>query len=70
MYLRGTCTHVLCFGGSNNVLQGYVDSDMEGDQDSRRSTTMYVFNNKLDFETAKGCCTFNNGSKVCYCYIG
>jgi hypothetical protein len=42
-YLRGTTTHALCFGGSNIVLQGYVDSDMEGDKDSRRSTTGYVF---------------------------
>jgi hypothetical protein len=41
--LRGTTTHALCFGGSNIVLQGYVDSDMAGDKDSRRSTTGYVF---------------------------
>jgi hypothetical protein len=27
-YLRGTATHALCFGGSDVVLQGYVDSDM------------------------------------------
>jgi hypothetical protein len=43
MYLRGTATHALCFGDSDIVLQGYVDSDMEGDKDSRRSTTWYVF---------------------------
>jgi hypothetical protein len=42
-YLRGTATHALCFGGSDIVLQGYVDSDMAGDKDSRRSTTRYVF---------------------------
>jgi hypothetical protein len=42
-YLRGTSTHALCFGGSNIVLQRYVDSDMAGDKDSRRSTTRYVF---------------------------
>jgi hypothetical protein len=42
-YLRGTATHALCFGGSDTVLQGYVDSDMVGDKDSRRSTTRYVF---------------------------
>jgi hypothetical protein len=42
-YLRGTATHALCFGGSDTVLQGYVDSDMAGDKDSRRSTTGYVF---------------------------
>jgi hypothetical protein len=43
MYLRGTATHALCFGGSNTILQGYVDSNMAGDKDSRRSTTWYVF---------------------------
>jgi hypothetical protein len=42
-YLRGTYTHALCFGGSYIVLQGYVDSDMAGDKDSRRSTTRYFF---------------------------
>jgi hypothetical protein len=42
-YLRGTTTHALCFGGSNIVLQGYVDSNMEGDKYSRRSTIGYVF---------------------------
>jgi len=42
-YLRGTTSHALCFGGSSTVLQGYVDSDMAGDKDSRRSTIGYVF---------------------------
>ena len=42
-YLRGTTSHALCFGGSSTVLQGYVDSDMVGDKDSRRSTIGYVF---------------------------
>ena len=42
-YLKCTTTHALCFGGSYIVLQGYVDSDMIGDKDSRRSTTWYVF---------------------------
>ena len=42
-YLRGTTSHALCFGGSSTVLQGYVDSNMAGDKDSRRSTTGYVF---------------------------
>ena len=39
----GTTTKALCFGGSNIVLQGYVDANMDGDKDSRRSTTRYVF---------------------------
>jgi hypothetical protein len=42
-YLRGNSTHALCFEVSDIVLQGYVDSDMAGDKDSRRSTTGYVF---------------------------
>ena len=42
-YLRGTTSHALCFGGSSIVLQGYVDSNMAGEKDSRRSTTGYVF---------------------------
>ena len=37
--------HFSCimFGGSSTILQGYVDADMAGDKDSRRSTTGYVF---------------------------
>jgi hypothetical protein len=42
-YLRGIATHTLCFGGSDTFLRGYVDSDMVGDKDSKRSTTGYVF---------------------------
>ena len=43
LYLRGTTAQALCFGGSNTILQGYVDSDMVGDKDSRRSMAWYVF---------------------------
>ena len=42
-YLRGITSHALCFGGSDTILQGYVDADMAGDKDNRRSTTGYVF---------------------------
>eukprot|EP00253_Pinus_taeda_P035207 PITA_35207 len=42
-YLKGTANQALCFGGSNISLQGYVDADMAGDRDNRRSTTGYVF---------------------------
>ena len=42
-YLKGTTDQALCFGGSNISLQGYVDADMAGDRDNRRSTTGYVF---------------------------
>ena len=41
--MRGTNSHALCFGGSDTVLQEYVDAVMAGDKDSRRSTTWYVF---------------------------
>ena len=41
---RGTNSHALCFGGSNIVIRGYVDADMDGDKDSRRSTIGYAFN--------------------------
>ena len=33
----------IMFGGSDTVLQGYVDADMAGDKDNRRITTGYVF---------------------------
>jgi len=42
-YLKGTTNQALCFGGSNISLQGYVDVNMAGDRDNRRSTTGYVF---------------------------
>ncbi|KAH9311145.1 hypothetical protein KI387_026180, partial [Taxus chinensis] len=42
-YLRGTMGTVLCYSGSNTTLRGYVDSDMAGDVDSRRSTTGYIY---------------------------
>jgi hypothetical protein len=42
-YLRGTATHALCFGGLDTFLQEYVDSDMAGDKDNRRSTIGYIF---------------------------
>lgn len=42
-YLRGTSSYCLCFGGSNVVVQGFVDFDHSGDRDDGRSTTGYVF---------------------------
>ena len=41
--MRGTTSHALCFGGSDTILQGYVDADMAGDKDNMRNTTGYVF---------------------------
>ena len=42
-YLRGTTSHALCFGSLDIVLQGYVDADMAGDKENRRSATRYLF---------------------------
>eukprot|EP00253_Pinus_taeda_P034148 PITA_34148 len=42
-YLRGTTNQALFFGGSKIALQGYVNVDMVGDRDNRRSTIGYVF---------------------------
>jgi hypothetical protein len=41
--LRGATTQSLCFGGSNVVLWVYVDLDIKGDIERRRSTTKCVF---------------------------
>ena len=41
-YLRGATSHALCFGGSDIVLQGYGNADMESDKYNKRSTTWYV----------------------------
>ena len=41
-YLRGTAGLALCFKKSDLGLQGYVDADMAGDVDGRKSTTRYV----------------------------
>ena len=75
MYLRGTSTHALCFGGSDIVLQGYADSYMTCDKDSRRRTTGYVFTIggttiSWILKLQKGCFTFNNRGRVCCCYRG
>ena len=42
-YIRGTSIIGLCFGGSEFIVRGYVDSDFAGDLDKRKSTTGYVF---------------------------
>ena len=42
-YLRGTSSNCLHFGGSTTNLQGYVDSNLAGDVDTRKSTIGYVF---------------------------
>ncbi|KAF3675819.1 hypothetical protein T459_05427 [Capsicum annuum] len=41
-YLRGTSADCLCFGGSDLILKGYTNADMEGDLDNRKSTTEFL----------------------------
>ena len=44
MLLRGSLySAALCFGGSDFIVRGYVDSDFAGDLDKRKFTTVYVF---------------------------
>jgi hypothetical protein len=42
-YLKGTSGMSLCFSGRSANLQGFVDSDLGGDMDGRKSTSGYVF---------------------------
>ena len=42
-YLRGIASLALCFKQSDLGLQGYVDADMAGDVDDRKSSIGYVY---------------------------
>ncbi|KAE8660160.1 acyl-CoA dehydrogenase family member 10-like [Hibiscus syriacus] len=42
-YIKGTLNNLLCYGRSNLLINGYVDSDYAGDLDKSKSTTGYVF---------------------------
>ncbi|KAI0500687.1 hypothetical protein KFK09_018903 [Dendrobium nobile] len=42
-YLRGSVDKALCFGGADVDQQGYVDFDLVGDLDGRRSMINYIF---------------------------
>ena len=42
-YLRGTSKLCLSFGGSKPVLEGFIDADMAGDLDGRKSTSGFLF---------------------------
>ena len=42
-YLRGTTGKALCFKGGDTILTSYVDVDLAGNVDIRRSTTGYVY---------------------------
>jgi len=42
-YLRGTLDTSLCFTSVDFKLQGYVDTDLTSDVDSRKSTTGFIY---------------------------
>ncbi|KAE8694615.1 putative pentatricopeptide repeat-containing protein [Hibiscus syriacus] len=42
-YIKGTSIVALCYGGSNLLINGYVNSGYAGDLDKSKSTTGYVF---------------------------
>ena len=41
-YLQGTSKMSLCFGKGEPIIDGFTDSDMAGDVDSRKSTSGYL----------------------------
>ena len=41
-YPKGTSHYCLCFGHDETVLEGFIDVDMAGDMDTRKSTTGYL----------------------------
>lgn len=42
-YLKGSSETCLCFSGESLEVKGYVDADLAGDTDSRKSTTGFVY---------------------------
>ena len=42
-YLRGTSSTSLCFGKRKMTLQSFVDADLGGDVESRKSTFGYIY---------------------------
>ncbi|GAA0153970.1 hypothetical protein LIER_12080 [Lithospermum erythrorhizon] len=42
-YIKETPNVALCYGGSDFISTGYVDSNFAGDLDKRKSTTSFVF---------------------------
>ena len=41
-YLRGSSKVCLCFGDGKPILDGFTDSNMAGDANSRKSTLGYL----------------------------
>nr|GEX38520.1 Gag-Pol polyprotein [Tanacetum cinerariifolium] len=54
-YVIGTSDVALCFGDSDLIVKGYVDSDYAGDLDG----------SKLGFKTTVSCGDVNNRSRIC-----
>ena len=42
-YLKGTSHCCLFFGHDETILQGFIDIDMAGDMDTRKSTIGYLY---------------------------
>ena len=42
-YIKRAKDVVLCYGGLDFIIRGYVDSDYAGNIDKSKSTTGYVF---------------------------
>ena len=42
-YIKGTLDAILCYGGSEFTVRGYVDSDFASNLEKRKSTIGYVF---------------------------
>lgn len=42
-YLRGTSNACLCFRGRTLVLKGFIDADLVGDLDHRKSILGFLF---------------------------
>ena len=63
-YLRGSSKSCLSFGSSKLVLEGYIDVDMAGDLDGRKSTSGYLFTLQGDcimaVKIAEVCCLIYN----------
>jgi hypothetical protein len=64
IYLKGTSDISLCFTRTNLMLQGYVDADLAGNIDSKKSANGFVYTLGgtivLGFKFAKNCCSFHN----------
>jgi hypothetical protein len=64
IYLKGTSDTCLCFTRTNLKLQGYVDADLAGNIDSKKSANGFVYTLGgiivLGFKFAENFCSFHN----------